>query len=357
MTTNEDILKFLNTLKDQADKNTTNLRRDMKNVNSRLNELSEKVDTAKNEAIEKENRDEKKMREVQERLGKIELKLTYAEEKCKDREKAALEQAKRTNEFKKAVGLEINAPEPVAKPKTWTEILKENKKKNEERIADDKEKKMKTWKKQVEIKQKVKTIEKTASRKDESEKKVEEKDIEKEIEKAARKEALKMGDSPTHSEEDWSWDECDPEWGGTEDRRESEKRKKIERYRKKKTMEKKTAMKARHIIGIGPIRRDSISYFYEATADWELSKKLAVNEFLEEYLQLNTEDINDFEVIKTMLSKSDDEILYTTFAELDSIKEIHKRVAEIKNDEIMIRNFIPPQFWERYRHLSQYCSD
>ena len=51
-------------------------------------------------------------------------------------------------------------------------------------------------------------------------------------------------------------------------------------------MEKKTATKARHILGIGPIRRDSISHFFEATADWELAKKLAVNEFLEIYLQL-----------------------------------------------------------------------
>ena len=32
-------------------------------------------------------------------------------------------------------------------------------------------------------------------------------------------------------------------------------------------------------------------------------------------------------------------------------------MAEIKNDEIMIRNYIPPQFWDRYRYLSQYCSD
>ena len=101
---------------------------------------------------------------------------------------------------------------------------------------------------------------------------------------------------------------------------ESEKQKKIDRYRRKKMMEKKTATKAKHILGIGPIRRESISHFYEATADWELAKKLAVNEFLEIYLQLNTDDINDFEVLETMISKSDDEILYTTFAELDSIK-------------------------------------
>ena len=61
--------------------------------------------------------------------------------------------------------------------------------------------------------------------------------------------------------------------------------------------------------------------------------------------------------LRLLLSKSDDEILYTTFADMGSIKEIHRRVAEIRNDEIMIRNYIPPQFWDRYRHLSQYCAD
>ena len=70
MTTNDDLLKFLNTLKDQADKNTTNLRKDMKSVNSRLNELSEKVETAKKDAMEKENRDDKILKEVQDRLEK-----------------------------------------------------------------------------------------------------------------------------------------------------------------------------------------------------------------------------------------------------------------------------------------------
>ena len=104
------------------------------------------------------------------------------------------------------------------------------------------------------------------------------------------------------------------------------------------------ATKARHILGLGHIRKELISYYFDATAGWELSKKLAVNEFLEEYLQLNTEDINDFEVLETMVSKSDDEIMYATFAELGAIREIHKCVAELKNDGIMIRNFIPHNY-------------
>ena len=332
MTTNENLLKFLNYLKDQAEKNTTSLKKDMKSVNSRLNKLSEKVEKAKNDALEKENRDNKVLKEVQDRLEKIELKLTAVEMKCKDREAVAQENAKKTNDLKRAIGIEVSEPEPEPeKPKTWSEIMKESKDKNDERNAEDKASKMKTWRKQVEIKKKVKKIEDITARKAAEEKIAEAKEIEIE----ARKEALKMGDSPRHSEEDWSWDECEDEWEGTADKRDLENRKKVERYRKKINLEKKTATKARHILGIGPIRRESIGYFFEATADWELAKKLAVNEYLEEYLQFTMDDINDFEVIETMTSKSDDEILYATFADLEAIKEIHRRVAELRNDDIL----------------------
>ena len=102
----------------------------------------QRVETAKTDALEKENCDEVKMKEVQDRLEKIEIKLTEAETKCKNRDNIAKEQSKRMNEFKNAVGLEITAPEPVVKPKSWSEILSENKKRNEERIVEDKEKKI-----------------------------------------------------------------------------------------------------------------------------------------------------------------------------------------------------------------------
>ena len=342
-------------MKEQADKNTSSLKNDMRVVNSRLNELSDKVENAKKKALEKENKDEKVLKSVQDRLEKIEIKLTEAENKCKEREKSVKENMKRTNEIKKSMGLEVEviADEVVVKPKTWSEIMKDSKEKNDEKNAEDKARKVKTWKKQVEIKNKVKKLEETSAKKTATDL-MEEKKV---IEAEARKSALKMGDSPHHSEEDWSWDECEEEWEGTAEKKDAEKRKKIERYRKKKLLESKTANKARHILGLGPIRKESIGYFYEVTADWEHAKKLAVNEYLEAYLQFNTDDINDFEVLETMTSKSDDEVLYVTFAEIDAIKEIHRRVAEVRNKDIMIRNYIPPQFWERYRWLSQYCSD
>ena len=74
----------------------------------------------------------------------------------------------------------------------------------------------------------------------------------------------------SHNEEDWSWDESDKDWKGTQERREKEK--KIKRYRKRNKLEEKTVRKACHMIGLGPVRQSSIGYFNNATADYSLAK-------------------------------------------------------------------------------------
>ena len=57
-----------------------------------------------------------------------------------------------------------------------------------------------------------------------------------------------------------------------------------------------------------------------------------------------------------MISKKEEDLIYVTFRDYSSIRDIHRRAAELQNDEVMVRNFIPPQYWDRYLHLSRYCS-
>ena len=109
------------------------------------------------------------------------------------------------------------------------------------------------------------------------------------------------------------------------------------------------------MIGLGPIPRDSIGYFFDITSDYEEAKKMAVNEFFMTYLQINEEEIKDYDIIETSTAKNDNELIYVTFREHDSIRDIYSRAAELRNDDIMTRIFIPPQFWDRYCHLNQYC--
>ena len=82
------------------------------------------------------------------------------------------------------------------------------------------------------------------------------------------------------TEADWSWDDSDLEWDGTIEKNEVQKKRKIERYRNTKLLEARVAKKAKHMIGLGPIRRASIGYFFDIIADFEEAKKMAIDEYV-----------------------------------------------------------------------------
>ena len=65
---------------------------------------------------------------------------------------------------------------------------------------------------------------------------------------------------------------------------------------------------------------------------------MAVDEFLSEYLQIEEEDRKQFDIIDTMIAKNDDDLIYVTFRDFKSIREIRWRVATIQNEEIKGKN-------------------
>ena len=352
MTTNKDILKYLNGMKEQANKDNDALRRD---VNDKLKSLAEKIDTVKNDAKDKEDRNEIKMTGIIARLDLIEKNMIDNKNNCEKDKLERKKQADRTKEFKNSVGLvdKPDVPEEPNREKTWSEIVDESREKEEEKKEREKQKNTKYWSKKIFAKER-----KSKDTSDEvaNAALAREEEAKKKVMKEKEREDLKMKDK-IHDEEDWSWSDSDLDWDGTMEKNEMTKKRKIDRYRRKKLLESKVANKAKHMIGLGPIRRASISYFHDIIADFEEAKKMAVDKFLSEYLQLNEDERKDFEILETSIAKNDDDLIYVTFANFESIREIRSRVATIKNEEIKVRNFIPPQYWSRYRFLSSYCAD
>ena len=97
--------------------------------------------------------------------------------------------------------------------------------------------------------------------------------------------------------------------------------------------------------------------FVDITSDIEAAKKMAINEFLATYLQFNEEELAEVNIVDTATAKTDDEIIYATFSDHDTVRDIYSRAAEIRNDDLQTRIFVPPQFWPRYQHISQYCAN
>ena len=286
------------------------------------------------------------------RLDSIEKNMNQNKDNCEKDKIERQKQVERTKEFKQSVGL-VDKPTDSNREKTWSKIVDESREKYEEKKEAEKTKKTKKtkyWSKNIvvkERKEKGDTAKDVLAREEAAKKKVV---------KEKEKDDLKLKDQ-LHDEEDWSWSDSDLDWDGTVEKNEMMKKKKIDRYRRKKQLESKVANKAKHMLGLGPIRRESISYFHNIVSDYEEAKKMAVDEFLSEYMQLNKDERKEFEVIKTSIAKNDDDLLYVTFSDFESVRTIRTRVAIIQNEDIKVRNYIPPQFWQRYRFLSSYCND
>ena len=45
------------------------------------------------------------------------------------------------------------------------------------------------------------------------------------------------------------------------------------------------------------------------------------------------------------------------FDNIEDIREINHRIAECKNKNIYTRNYIPPQYYERYMHINTKCNE
>ena len=129
-------MTFLRKLNIQAQKNSEDLKLQ---VNTRIDELTAKVDNAKAEASQKEERDKIKMDSIKDRLDKIEDSLASNKNKCEEREKLAKEQFERVDNFREVHGLERVASEDTdintgrRKEPTWSELVLKNKEKKPRR--------------------------------------------------------------------------------------------------------------------------------------------------------------------------------------------------------------------------------
>ena len=124
MATNEDILKYLNDMKNQASASNEALRKDVK---EQMNTLSTKIDNVKKEADEKNMRNEIKMKGILSRLDSIEKNINENKNKCEKGKEERRKQVDRVNTFKETVGL-VDIVDDTPREKTWSELVDQSRK-------------------------------------------------------------------------------------------------------------------------------------------------------------------------------------------------------------------------------------
>ena len=160
----------------------------------------------------------------------------------------------------------------------------------------------------------------------------------------------KNGDQSDSS--DTSQDESgENEWTEVERTKLNEKKK----LRKKNKIKEKTeelATRMQYMAGVGPIEEESIQFFENRNQNREQAMKSAVREYMKHYLSYNTEEIEELEIIETKQSKKDN-IIYCVFGRIEDTKELHYRRASSENNDLIIRDYIPPQLYTRYMAIAK----
>ena len=147
----------------------------------------------------------------------------------------------------------------------------------------------------------------------------------------------------------------DGEWTEVDRRKRSEDKKKLQK-KKKKEMEALTAAKAANIIGVGPVDMSILDKHKNESISYKRCKILAVEDFLMKYLDYDREELDELTIAETRLAATEN-IIYIAFTEQEQVRELHMRKAEMKNDMITIRNYIPPTFYDRFTFLNGVCRD
>ena len=168
---------------------------------------------------------------------------------------------------------------------------------------------------------------------------------------------MKLGDSAElHDMQDWAWNGSSNDWDGTIDREGKNRAKKEKEEEKRRRKREKAVLVGKSTIGIGPIKERSINYFFNITADYSEAKKMAATEFLTEYLRFDNRDMCDTDITDTKMSGKNDEIMYVVCSSPTKVRDIRRRIADCRNDNIKTREYIPPMFFERYSALGRYAA-
>ena len=65
-------------------------------------------------------------------------------------------------------------------------------------------------------------------------------------------------------------------------------------------------------------------------------------------------ELNELDIKETKAAK--DEVLYFAAGNAKLLREIHYRKADSRNNDIIVHNYVPPSFYNRYMAISKECT-
>ena len=158
------------------------------------------------------------------------------------------------------------------------------------------------------------------------------------------------------STDDSSGDDDNLNWNTVTRTEKMEEKKKRQRDRKLQ-MQSDTATKARNMIGLGPIPLEAVRGAMRHSRDLERGKRIAFKDHLAAQYDFSDEELRTMIITETKMSGNGDEVIYAAFENHEDVREIYIRQAEYRNDDLTVRGYVPPQYYERYSTLNKMCKE
>ena len=102
--------------------------------------------------------------------------------------------------------------------------------------------------------------------------------------------------------------------------------------------------------------KESIEHFEEVLGDKNEARKAAAREYMKYYLDYDEEELKITEITDTKMATSGD-ILYIAFKNANHVRDLHFRRAASCNDDLRIRDYIPPQLHARYMTIARKATE
>ena len=103
------------------------------------------------------------------------------------------------------------------------------------------------------------------------------------------------------------------------------------------------------MVGLGPIQDDMFKDNVKNEKNYDKAKVNIVRQYLREVFKYEDEEIENLKIEKTKVTRRDETYIYIAVSEIDDIKDIYRRKAEVKRDDIILRSYVPPQFYARFK--------
>ena len=119
-----------------------------------------------------------------------------------------------------------------------------------------------------------------------------------------------------------------------------------------------TAQKASNMVGLGPIDMDLMGKKHRKDiVSFERFKILAVEDLLSKYIEYDKEELEELTIVETRLAANGEKVIYIALHDHEQIKEIYVQKVEMKDDVVTVRNYMPPNYYNRFTYVNAICRE